>query len=228
MESASKQLLGQARFSEDFILEDSSGTPGDTDAIALLLPTVFRSAETCAETFDAGAFECLEVIGAGQCLTLELKTTECHFARYEGVRSWEDQLATEAAPWPVAGDGLPVFRDYLLLREAFRSLPGATWIGLRASETNQWQSDTLASQPAEAEVRKATMAALQMDILLKGQEQPRGRMRLCFQKGELWAWASSDDDYLMAYLAAHPEASDLHALAQIGEAFLLGPVPANI
>lgn len=217
------QLLGEASFLEDFSLERTEGLLNDVDALGVLLPTMIRSASNCGDAFGAGGFQGVLSFGEGRGLCISIQDEKSCFQLFDAVTCWGD-LKPKCQPTDWVSSGFPIFSNFSYIGEVFKNLGNVKWYGLRDNEDSQWSQHFWDDGLDRDAVEHATMMALQVDMLLKGQELPRGRTRLDFENGHLWIWSSANDDYLMAFTGKDDDDSGLSAIEQSGEAFLVGPL----
>ncbi|WOO42870.1 hypothetical protein [Rubellicoccus peritrichatus] len=217
------QLLGEACFHEDFSVEHTEGHLSDVDSLGVLLPTMIRSASSCGDSFGAGEFQGVVSLGEKRGLVISINDEKSCFRLFDGATIWSD-LKDEKYERNWSQSGFPLFYNLDYIGQVFKSLGSVKWYGLRDNEDNRWSQEFLDDSLDTNAVESATMMTLQIDMLLKGQDLPRGRIRLDFENGQLWIWASVTDDYLMAYTERVDNRSDLSAIEQLGEAFLLGPL----
>ncbi len=206
-------------FEEDFLTATGADESVDTAELGLLLGTLHRSCENCGNSLDAGPLQSLLTWEPGRSVRLERKDTSYHYEAWEGVTGWED---CDDVPWEQV-----LATDYLIdvtrpeVVDRLCGLAGVSWTGIRDFESSQWEECTCRVELDNDRLMQATRLILQLDVLLKGHQCPRGRIRLDFEQAILWAWANCGDDYLMALTQCDLPLSSRGALVRIGEAFML-------
>lgn len=215
---------GRIVYTPDFIEESIEGEVAERDALMVLLPALVRACDSCGDVLDVGTLVRFTCWGRGAGFVLQREGEGMLYNRWQGVGAWED-FEDDAEPGLPAGfSGLPIVGEAWRLHGVLKQMPGMLWYGIRDSKTNQWDQASASDAPDQAAVQRAIMMVLQLDMLLKGQDMPRGRARLDFAEHSFWLWASPHDHYLM-YWGRAVCGSDARApLAAAGEAFLLGGV----
>lgn len=215
-------ILCTIHFDEDFFPADTEGETGDVDALSVLLPTLFKSAENCSQSFDSGTFKTATTIGGGKVMEITFEESGVSYRQY--VLSSYLLTKNDGLDRAKAYNNYPLFRDLPQITDAYRVIDGASWLGYRESANNQWQEVAIEKSLDSNLIRKGTLSALQIDVLLKGQSLPRSCIRLDYEKGVLWIWSSVQDDYMMCYLQGSPTAANARKIEHLGAAFRLGPI----
>jgi len=204
-------------FDEDFLSEDADGE--DVTELALLLTTLSRSASQCGHALECGALQGLVSWEPGRSFHLKRAEHGFDYTTRKGVSGWEDLESAELVESLNHLSRLEFTRPEILRR--FKSCSGVIWAGIREFETSKWEISAQSTTIAADAIQTATKLVLQLDVLLKGHNSPRSRMRLDLEQASLWSWSNLQDDYLMVLAGKELGLRERAALIRAGEAFLV-------
>ncbi len=219
LEAKVARLERSCEFDLDWHAVSDTGE-GDAAMLGVQLSSVERAANQAGASFGLGSLDLLCSWSGGMGMTLRRTEKAWSMASLSRISTWAD-LNEDWPDWVPETPGLPILPRKNEIIHALRNLRQLRWFGLRDHRTNTWEQQSRYPQDSTPNLQKASMGALQLDMLVKSSGLPRGRMAAVFSEGILWLWVSRQDDFLVLVSERELSARAIGQIQMLGEGFLL-------
>lgn len=193
----------------------------DDDALlGVQLSSVSRAASQAGTAFKIGSLDLLCSWSKGLGMTLRRTENGWSMASWSRVSAWAD-LNEDWPDWIPETPSLPILPQKNEILQSLCNLRQVYWYGMRDHRTNTWEQQSHYPAEETPNLQKASMAALQLDMLMKSSGLPRGRMAAVFSTGILWMWVNRQDDFLVLASERELTVRTMGQIQMLGEGFLL-------
>lgn len=216
--STSTACVSTVVFDAQLMPRKTTGEPLNASILGLVMTTLRRTAEQVGTTLELGDVRRIRAMGLGHASELTFQDGGAEYRLHHGVSSWADLEPALSEPTDVLAE-YPLLPTPLEIRHLLHGETRTRSCSFQRLSSGDWEHFAFDADLAELKLESVAMLMLQMDVLCREQDYPRGRFHLEWADGAIWFWVSEMENLMMAVTHADPTAEEIQLLIRCGDAF---------